>query len=169
MPLRKLFGIIAISNGEALKVGQKVRNEFYDVNHLASVDWLVVKSLWQGYSYMASPKFRCNLLSWGCFKTWLLLFICIPLWKIISKRNTIMPLLLHYRFEACWVVNRLSLLLWCRLVLCWVVYRPGLLFYYRLVHLERLLGNSIQIIFPQLILAMSQMFGVVNLCLQRFF
>ena len=50
MPLRKLFGIIAISNGEALKVGQKVRNEFYDVNHSASVGWLVVKSLWQGCS-----------------------------------------------------------------------------------------------------------------------
>ena len=45
MPLRKLFGIIAISNGEALKVGQKVRNEFYDVNHSASVGWLVVNEI----------------------------------------------------------------------------------------------------------------------------
>ena len=45
MPLRKLFGIIAISNGEALKVGQKVRNEFYDVNHPASVGWLVVNEI----------------------------------------------------------------------------------------------------------------------------
>ncbi len=46
VPLRKLFGIIAISNGEALKVGQKVRNEFYDVYHLSLIDWLVVKTLW---------------------------------------------------------------------------------------------------------------------------